>query len=48
MPLRLDLDVASMADDGFHPGPAVYAAWAEQLGETIGALDISPRPGPMG
>lgn len=47
MPLRLDLDIASTAEDGFHPGPAVYAAWAEQLGETIGTLDISPPPGPM-
>ncbi len=31
-----------MAEDGFHPGPAVYALWAEQLAGMI-ASDIVPR-----
>lgn len=31
-----------MAEDGFHPGPAVYALWAEQLAGMI-ANDIVPR-----
>ena len=24
-----------MAHDGFHPGPAIYAAWAERLADHI-------------
>ena len=31
-----------MAEDGFHPGPAVYALWAEQLAGMI-ANEIVPR-----
>lgn len=31
-----------MAEDGFHPGPPVYALWAEQLAGMI-ANDIVPR-----
>jgi lysophospholipase L1-like esterase len=31
-----------MAEDGFHPGPAVYALWAEQLAGLI-AHEIVPR-----
>lgn len=31
-----------MAEDGFHPGPAVYALWAEQLAGMI-VNDIVPR-----
>lgn len=31
-----------MAEDGFHPGPAAYALWAEQLAGLI-ASDIAPR-----
>lgn len=30
-PLEFDLSVDHMAEDGFHPGPEVYAAWAELL-----------------
>ncbi len=30
-PLEFDLSVDHMAKDGFHPGPEVYAAWAELL-----------------
>lgn len=40
MPLRLNLDVDAMAEDGFHPGPEIYAAWAEQLAEFIMTLDL--------
>lgn len=31
-----------MAEDGFHPGPAAYALWAEQLAGVI-AGEIAPR-----
>jgi len=31
-----------MAEDGFHPGPAVYALWAEQLAGLI-SKEIVPR-----
>ena len=30
-----ELDPAAMAVDGFHPGPPVYALWAEQLAQVI-------------
>lgn len=30
-------DASWMASDGFHPGPPVYAAWAEQAAERIAA-----------
>lgn len=30
-PLEFDLSVDHMAEDGFHPGPEVYAAWADLL-----------------
>ncbi len=30
-PLEFDLSVDHMAEDGFHPGPEVYAAWSEVL-----------------
>ncbi len=26
-----DLDASHMAEDGFHPGPVIYAAWAKKL-----------------
>jgi lysophospholipase L1-like esterase len=39
---ELGTDSVLMAEDGFHPGPAVYALWAEQLAGTI-ANDIVPR-----
>ncbi len=29
--------VADMADDGYHPGPRIYAAWAQQAGALIAA-----------
>jgi len=35
-------DSVLMADDGFHPGPALYALWAEQLAGMI-ATDLAPR-----
>ncbi len=34
-------DSVLMAEDGFHPGPAVYALWAEQLANMI-SHDIVP------
>lgn len=37
VPLTLDLDVSAMAEDGFHPGPAVYDAWAQNLTQVIQA-----------
>jgi lysophospholipase L1-like esterase len=35
VPMELDLDVSAMARDGFHPGPAVYAAWGAGMAEFI-------------
>jgi lysophospholipase L1-like esterase len=41
LPLPFEDQIASagtlMAEDGFHPGPAVYALWAEQLAGKISA-----------
>lgn len=34
-PLPDILDVADMAEDGFHPGPKIYAAWAKELARRI-------------
>lgn len=39
---ELGSDSVLLAEDGFHPGPAVYALWAEQLAGAI-ANDIMPR-----
>ena len=38
LPLVFDLDTSAMAEDGFHPGPLVYADWAEQ----VASLTASP------
>ncbi|MEM9145252.1 MAG: SGNH/GDSL hydrolase family protein [Pseudomonadota bacterium] len=35
VPLTIPLGVEAMAEDGFHPGPAVYTAWAEMLAAVI-------------
>lgn len=35
LPIDLNLDVSAMARDGFHPGPAVYAAWGKTMAEAI-------------
>lgn len=32
---RFPLELAYMAEDGFHPGPLAYALWAEQMAEAI-------------
>jgi lysophospholipase L1-like esterase len=29
------MDLAAMAADGFHPGPAVYRRWARELARRI-------------
>ncbi len=34
-PLPDILDVADMAEDGFHPGPVIYAAWAKEMARLI-------------
>lgn len=31
----LRLDVTNMSEDGFHPGPVVYAAWAESIANIV-------------
>ena len=45
VPMELDLDTSAMAPDGFHPGPAVYAAWgagmAEFIRRTLGNLPVA-------
>ncbi|KQI71212.1 hypothetical protein AN191_14355 [Loktanella sp. 5RATIMAR09] len=33
--IDLGLDETNMSKDGFHPGPAVYAAWAEAIARII-------------
>ena len=37
-----------MAEDGFHPGPAIYALWAEQLAGKISSeiCPLLPRTTP--
>lgn len=39
------LDPADMAEDGFHPGPVIYAAWAKELARRI-LSDGPSRPRP--
>lgn len=34
-PLPAMLDVKDMAEDGFHPGPVIYAAWAIEVARQI-------------
>ena len=34
-PLPDMLDVTDMAEDGFHPGPVIYAAWAKEMARLI-------------
>lgn len=40
LPLAGELDAAHMAGDGFHPGPAVYAAWAEAAARRIASAGL--------
>jgi len=35
LPLQWASDPASLAEDGFHPGPALYPQWAERLADLI-------------
>ena len=35
VPLELGLDETHMATDGFHPGPMIYAGWADLLYRAI-------------
>ncbi|WP_371225503.1 SGNH/GDSL hydrolase family protein [Roseovarius sp. 2305UL8-3] len=35
IPLEVPLDPAGMADDGFHPGPAIYADWAHGVAKVM-------------
>lgn len=35
VPLPALLEAADMAEDGFHPGPAIYAAWAKEMARRI-------------
>ncbi|MBV6633840.1 MAG: SGNH/GDSL hydrolase family protein [Alphaproteobacteria bacterium] len=37
LPLNFTLDISHMASDGFHPGPAIYAEWAEGVAALIEA-----------
>ncbi len=37
--LRFEADVGMMASDGFHPGPPIYAEWAERAAQCILACD---------
>jgi len=49
LPLDLAFDVAEMAADGFHPGPALYAAWGRAVAARVRAWQGSGQgqhPGP--
>lgn len=37
------LDEGAMAEDGFHPGPPIYAAWAAELARRIRAWHAAER-----
>ena len=37
--LRFEADAGMMASDGFHPGPPIYAEWAERAAHCILACD---------
>ena len=41
--LDLAMDRSHMAHDGFHPGPPVYAAWAQRLARQIEADAVAPQ-----
>jgi lysophospholipase L1-like esterase len=41
--LDLSEDPAHMAQDGFHPGPSVYAAWAARLAALIAGPAAAPE-----
>lgn len=42
LPLDLDLDGSHMAPDGFHPGPLIYAQWAQAAAQRIRAKWAGP------
>ena len=42
LPVTMEIDASTMAEDGFHPGPQVYAAWGQQAAVLI-AEAIVPR-----
>jgi lysophospholipase L1-like esterase len=42
VPLPAMTDPAVMADDGFHPGPPAYRAWARALAEEVAAVGTAP------
>ena len=35
VPLDPNMDLGGLASDGFHPGPAIYAAWAPMLADPL-------------
>jgi lysophospholipase L1-like esterase len=37
LPFRMPLTPDLMASDGYHPGPAAYAHWAEMLAAEVGS-----------
>jgi lysophospholipase L1-like esterase len=38
LPFQGEVDVAHMASDGFHPGPAIYDAWGEAAARRIASF----------
>lgn len=38
IPLRFAVDASAMAEDGFHPGPEVYAHWGKSVANLIEGL----------
>jgi lysophospholipase L1-like esterase len=43
--LRFTRDASLMAEDGFHPGPVIYAGWAERAAGIIRS-SFAPADGP--
>ena len=49
LPVEMDLDASTMAEDGFHPGPQVYAAWGQGAAGMIeAALNPNTQDNPPG
>ena len=47
-----DMDESAAAEDGFHPGPPIYARWAEELDQVLKQMlrqpqGIAPAPSSM-
>lgn len=46
LPLDFEMEVSQMAADGYHPGPLIYAGWADAIAALIKARLVTPLPSP--